>query len=208
MGWAASGIRLAAAAATLVVAAAAQARTAAFVSPATLAPSELAAVSTGGDGLGLAVGLGQTFAILFSQPLGLVRNGDNITIFTLAPALGDARGTISVGAWNNGSPIILRTRNINSGNSVSIGNLFQLGCAQLGGCDYVEITTDRARGGAQGVVVDYIDVNGEVTEITAPAPEPAAWAMMILGFIGLALRLKRRRLALQSYRPGFSPSSG
>lgn len=188
--------------------AAAQARTASFLAPDSLAPAEIAAISTSGDGLGLAIGLGQTFAILFSEPLGLVRNSDSISIFTLAPSTGDARGTISIGAYNNGSPIILRSRNINSGNSVSIGNLFQLGCAQIGGCDYVTITTDRARDGAQGVVLDYIDVNGEVTEILAPAPGLRTWAMMILGFLGLAARLKLGRRATRSHLPGFSPSSG
>jgi hypothetical protein len=197
-----------AAASALLAASPAGARTAVYLAPPALAPAELSAASASGDGLGLTIGLNETLAILFSQPLGLVQNSDTITIFTLPPPSGDARGTISIGAYNGGAPIIVRTRNINSGNSISIGNLFQLGCAQIGGCDFVAITTDRARRGASGVVLDYIDVNGEVTEITAPAPEPRAWALMILGFVALAARLKLRRVRARPSQPRLSPSSG
>lgn len=171
----------------------AAARTAIFVSPETVDPASLGAVSTAGDSAGLAVGLNQTFALLFAEPFGVVSQADNITIFTLTPPLGDARATVSFGFYNNGAPIIVRSRNVNSGNSVSVGNLFQQGCAVFGGCDYIAITTTRARNGAQGVVIDYIDVNGEATEVTAPTPEPSAWALMIVGFAGMAWRLKRAR---------------
>lgn len=197
---------VAAAVAGAAFAGAAEARTATFLEPGRLTPGEIAAVSTAGDRAGVLIGLEQTFALLFDQPFGNVRNADSITIFTLAPRAGDARAVISFGVYNNGSPIILRSQNVNAGNSFRISNLFQAGCVLFGGCDFISITTDRARRGAEGVVVDYIDVNGEVTEVVAPAPEPAAWALLILGFAGLAWRLKaaRRRpirAAARSARP-------
>ena len=202
-------VTMAAAAALFAAIGPASARTASFVSPATLSGAELAAVSTRGDSRGLTVGLGQSFSIVFDQPIGLIKNADNVSIFTLAPPVGSARAVISIGRYNSGSPIILRTQNLNSGNTFSIGNLFQIGCAQIGGCNFVSITTDRTQRGAAGVVVDYIVVNGEVTDVTSPTPEPRTWALMIIGFIAVAARLKRRRAAMgNAYGPLLSPSSG
>lgn len=172
---------------------AAQARTATYVSPPRYDPAAIAAVSTSGDAAGLVVALNQTFALVFDQPFGVVKNTDNITIFTLEPERGDARATVSFGVFNNGAPIIVRTQNVNAGNRVSISNLFQQGCSVFGGCDYIAITTTRARNGATGVPVDYISVNGEVTDVQSPTPEPNIWALMIVGFVSVAWRLKAAR---------------
>ena len=168
-------------------------RTAVYVAPASIPDPALTALSTRGDNAGYIVSLNQTLALLFDQPFGGVRNSDRITIFTLAPPTGTARAIVTFGVWNNGSPIIIRSQIVNAGNSLTVSNLFQLGCSIFQGCNYISITTDRTQKGAPGVNVDYIDINGEVVDVTAPAPEPAAWALMILGFAGLAWRLKEHR---------------
>lgn len=152
----------------------------------------MTSLSTAGDGLGQLVPLGEWISLLFSQPFG-VTNTDTVSIFTLAPPVGDARLTISFGSYNNGSPIFIETKSVNAGNTLTVNNLFQRGCSALGGCDFIFITTTRQRNGATGATVDYVSVNGEPTDVTAPTPEPSVWAMMIFGFAGVAWRLKAMR---------------
>lgn len=162
----------------------------------------MTALSTAGDGAGALVGLGEWISLLFAQPFGVSKT-DTVSIFTVAPPVGDARLTISFGRYNNGSPIFVDTKSVNAGNTLTVNNLFQQGCSALGGCDFIFITTTRARRGVTGATVDYVSVNGETAEVTAPTPEPSTWAMMILGFAAVAWRLKAARAA---YR-GSSPSS-
>lgn len=164
----------------------------------------MGALSTANDNAGQLIPLDEWISLLFAQPFG-VSKSDTVSIFTLAPATGSARLTVSFGSYNNGSPIFLLTQNVNAGATLTVSNLFQRGCSALGGCDFIFITTTRQRGGAPGAVVDYVSVNGETTEVTAPTPEPSTWALMILGFAGLAGRLKSRRAA--SARRPYSPSS-
>jgi hypothetical protein len=186
-------IAAAGAALAFCAASAASARTAMYVSPDVIDQAALSAVSRSGDRTGLAVPLNETFALYFDVAFGIEKNADKVTIFTLDPSVGDARGVISFGRYFNGSPVIVRTQNINSGASFSIGNLYQMGCGKIGGCNYIAVTTERARNGATGVIVDYIDINGEVTEVSAPTPEPSAWTLMIAAFAAVAARLKARR---------------
>jgi len=185
-------------AAFLLGASEAGAATATFDSSMPYAPGPMTTLSTAGDGLGQLAPLGEWFSLLFAQPFG-VSKSDTVSIFTLAPPTGNARLTISFGRYNGGSPVYADTRNVNAGNTLTINNLFLRGCAALGGCDYIFITTTRQQGGANGATVDYVSVNGEVAEVTAPAPELSTWAMMLIGFAGLAWRLKTRRV--------YSPSS-
>ena len=183
---------LAAAFACLVAAQPANAATATFDSSMPYSPGPMTELSTPGDGLGQLVPLGEWISLLFSQPFG-VTSSDTVSIFTLAPPIGDARLTISFGSYNNGSPIFVETKSVNAGNTLTVNNLFQRGCSALGGCDFIFITTTRQRNGATGATVDYVSVNGQSTDVTAPAPEPSVWAMMILGFAGIAWRLKTMR---------------
>ncbi len=171
---------------------AALARTATFDASTPYAPGPMLALSTAGDGAGALVTLGEWISLLFTQPFGVSRS-DTVSIFTLAPPVGDARLTISFGRYNNGSPIFVDTKSVNAGNTLTVNNLFQQGCSALGGCDFIFITTTRQRRGATGATVDYVSVNGETTEVTAPTPEPSTWAMMILGFAAVAWRLKAYR---------------
>lgn len=161
----------------------------------------MTALSTAGDGAGSFVGLTEWISLLFAQPFGVSKT-DTVSIFTLAPPVGDARLTISFGRYNNGSPIFVDTKSVNAGGVLTVNNLFQQGCSALGGCDFIFITTTRARRGATGATVDYVNVNGVATEVTAPTPEPSTWALMIMGFAGLAFRLKAARGAYRG-----SPSS-
>ncbi len=168
------------------------ARTAAFTSSAPYDDAALCAFSTAGDNAGALVTLDNFIALLFDQPFGTSRS-DTISIFTLPPPVGDARLTVSFGRLVAGLPVVVDTRSFNAGNTLTVGNLFQQGCFALGGCNYIFIETTRQRRGAPGAVVDYVSVNGEPTEVVEPAPEPAVWAMMMMGFAGIALRLKSLR---------------
>lgn len=179
----------------------AAAATATFDSSQPFTPGPMTALSTAGDGAGELVGLNQWISLLFDQPFG-VRRSDTVSIFTLPPLVGDARLTISFGRYNGGSPTFVDTRTVNAGNRLTINNLFQRGCSALGGCDFILITTTRARNGAPGATVDYVSVNGEIIEVTAPTPEPKTWAMMIIGFAAIAWRLKAQRASSPSSAKG------
>lgn len=170
----------------------AQAATATFDSSTPYSPGPMTSLSTAGDGAGYSNALGEWFSLLFSQPFGVSKT-DTVSIFTLAPPVGDARLTISFGVFNGGSPIFVETKSVNAGGTLTVGNLFQRGCSALGGCDFIYITTSRQRNGATGATVDYVSVNGQLTDVTAPTPEPSVWALMIVGFAGVAARLKSRR---------------
>lgn len=176
----------------LLAAGHAKAATATFDSSLPYTAGPMTALSTAGDGAGELVPLGEWISLLFAQPFG-VSKSDTISIFTLAPPIGDARLTISFGSYNNGSPIFVDTKIVNAGSVLTTNNLFQRGCSALGGCDFIYITTSRQRNGATGATVDYVSVNGAPTDVTAPTPEPSIWAMMILGFAGIAWRLKSQR---------------
>ncbi len=168
------------------------ARTATFSSSSPYDDATLTAFSTAGDNAGPLVTLDNFIALLFDQPFGTARS-DSVSIFTLPPPVGDARLTVSFGRIIAGLPVFVETRSFNAGNTLTINNLFQQGCFALGGCNYVFIETTRQRRGAPGAVVDYVSVNGEPTEVIDPTPEPAVWAMMMMGFAGIALRLKSLR---------------
>jgi len=175
------------------------AATATFLTPRDITEQEAAAVSTSGDASGYLVELNQVFSILLDQPVGTT-GSDSISVFTLAPSSGQARATVRIGSYNNGSPQFVSSRIIQAGNSVEIGNLFQRGCGVLGGCDYIEIVTTRTQRNAEGVQVDYIDVNGQVVAVTSPAPEPDIWMLMIAAFVIAAWRLKTLRFGKTSAR--------
>ena len=182
---------------TLFCGAQAAASTATFITPTNVDGATTTALSTSGDNAGFLVGLNQTLSIRLDNPIGATAS-TSVSIFTLPPDSGNARATISFGSYNNGSPIIVLSRNVNAGSSSNINNLFQRGCGLLGGCDFIEIITNRTRRGAEGVEVDYIVVDGVVVQLTSPAPEPSIWAMLILAFAGCALRLKQIRRSQNS----------
>lgn len=172
--------------------ASASASTATFIEPSTLSATETFALSSSTDSSGVFLGLGDTLSLLFDMPFGTNRT-DRVTIFTLPPSQGNVRATVSFGTFNNGSPTFVRSRNLNFGGNTSSGNLFNRGCSALGGCDYIEITVTQVRNGATGAEVDYVDVNGDITTVTAPSPEPSTWLMMITGFFLLSAKLKKGR---------------
>lgn len=172
------------------------ARTAEFFSSTPYTPSTLTTLSSATDGAGALVTLDNFIALLFETPFGTSRS-DTISIFTLPPPVGDARLTVSFGRIDGGSPIFVETKSFNAGATLTVDNLFQRGCFALGGCNYIFIETTRQRRGAPGAVVDYVSVNGEPTEVVEPTPEPAVWAMMMMGFAGIAWRMKAKRRARQ-----------
>ena len=145
-------------------------------------------------------------AIVLDTPIG-VTSGGSVSVFTLPPGSGNARATIRIGSYNAGSPQIVFSRNVRAGQVRNLNNLFNRGCGILGGCDYIEIITTRVRRGAAGVSVDYIEVDGQLVQVTSPTPEPATWALMILGFTITAYRLKALRRARRTAPQSFAPAS-
>ncbi|MBT8472315.1 MAG: hypothetical protein HKN14_06565 [Marinicaulis sp.] len=169
------------------------AATASYVSPASMTEAERIALGTSGDSAGYLIPLDSTLELVFDDPFA-TSSGENVTIFSLPPPpRGFARAWVSFGVYNDGSPTIVRRRNMRAGSPLSISSLFDDGCSVFGGCDFISITTHRARRGAPGVEVDYVTVDGEVVEVTSPTPEPQTWALMILGFVATAMRLKHVR---------------
>ncbi|MFN0023141.1 MAG: PEP-CTERM sorting domain-containing protein [Parvularculaceae bacterium] len=192
-----AAVRAGALALALIVAGPAAARTATFTSSASYDAGTLGAFSTAGDTAGALVTLNNWIGLLFDQPFGTSRS-DSVSIFTLPPPVGDARITVSFGRLLAGVPLFVDTRSFNAGNTLTVSNLFQQGCFALGGCNYIFIETTRQRRGAPGATIDYVSVNGEPTEVVEPTPEPAVWALMMMGFAAIAMRLKsRRQLVLQ-----------
>ncbi|MFI4966828.1 MAG: PEPxxWA-CTERM sorting domain-containing protein [Caulobacterales bacterium] len=59
------------------------------------------------------------------------------------------------------------------------------------GAVYVDL--DGGFAGTQRMLADNFTVNGSVFDATAPVPEPATWAMMLVGFGGLGAMMRRRR---------------
>ena len=183
-----------------VASGAAQARTATFVKPAAIDPASLSALSTAGDNAGFSLNVGDALGILFDTPYATSRS-DRISVFTLRPDTGRTRGLVRFGVFNNGSPIFYRTRFVNFGRTVSSGNLFNSGCSAFGGCDYVEIVVTQNRRGADGAEVDYVESGDAPTTIASPSPEPTIWALMMLAFAGVGLRMKALR-AIRMRRAG------
>lgn len=179
-----------------LTAAPAAARTASFYSSTPYDGSALTTLSSATDGAGPTITLDNWIALLFETPFGTSRS-DSVSIFTLPPRVGDARVTVSFGRLVAGLPVFVETKSFNAGATFTIGNLFQQGCFALGGCNYIFIETTRQRRGAPGATIDYVSVNGEPTEVVEPTPEPAVWAMMMMGFAAIAWRMKaaRRRKA-------------
>ncbi len=174
----------------------AHAATATYVAPASISNGEINSLSTAGDGAGFFLGLGQTLALVFDAPFATTRNS-NVSIFTLPPAGGLALFEYRFGVYRSGDPDFIQGRNLRlAGFGGDVNNLFQRGCRAFGGCNYVEITLIAGTPGVAGAEVDYVAVDGEVTEVTSPTPEPSVWALAIVGFglTGWRMKMIRRRL--------------
>ncbi len=169
----------------------AHAESATFLTPTDFTDDQAIALSTAGDNAGFNIPQGQSLRLLFDQPFAATQR-DNVTVFTLPGEGGIARGTIRFGRIENGVETIARNRNFTSGRTVSLNNLLNQGCGNLGGCNFIEVLTRSNRRDTE-VRVDYIQINGEVVSVTAPTPEPQTWALMIIGFFAVAWKLKSER---------------
>ena len=76
---------------------------------------------------------------------------------------------------------------------------FVSGCLAIGGCNSIVIGTSGLGAAGGGAFID----GGTVTfsSIIARSPEPAVWAMMIVGFGLVAGQMKRHRRGMHSYWP-------
>jgi len=168
------------------------AESAVFSSETSFDVNDLNALSTSGDNSGILLGENESFRLVFDTPFATQRS-DSVSIFTLPPDVGVARITVNFGFIENGNVQIARTFNFRSGRDRNFNNLFNQGCRDFGGCNFIEIITDRTRRGAEGVRIDYVQINGEVVTVAAATPEPTSWAFMILGFLAVSLRMKAMR---------------
>ncbi len=131
---------------------------------------------------------------------------DSLTIFQFRGQRGSGRAQITFGFMDTAGNILFQsatilTRATTGGNSVTINNAFQQGCAAFGGCNFFQIT------GARGYTLDAVAVNGTVLQVgatVAATPEPGSWAFLLLGFAFLAWRLKLRKQRLRL--PGAAPA--
>ena len=178
------------------------AATATYVQPNTLSATQLSALSTSGDNLGVSVPRSTTLQLLFDTSFG-VSNSDRVSVFTLPSGnpFPVSLGRVSFGRYENGVATLVQGATFFSGSRINANQLFRQGCGAIGGCNFIEVTTLFTFGGpSEGVRVDYVQVNGEVVTVTAAAPEPAVWAMMIIGFVLISARLKQRRRSRPMYR--------
>jgi len=67
--------------------------------------------------------------------------------------------------------------------------------AQAGstGISYVTLDVDGGFTGRQQLLVSEFNVNGNLYGATAAVPEPATWAMMLIGFGGIGFQMRRQR---------------
>ncbi|NUS21266.1 MAG: PEP-CTERM sorting domain-containing protein, partial [Mesorhizobium sp.] len=63
------------------------------------------------------------------------------------------------------------------------------------GLAYVTLDVDAGYSSPQQLTVSNFSLNG--TNFGAPVPEPATWAMMIIGFGGIGFAMRRQRKAPQ-----------
>lgn len=181
---------------------AANADTATFVTPITGNPATVAGAS---DGTGVLVSPGATVGLLFSEAFALFdSNGsainNDVSIFALSD-FGSALATVRFGQYNNGTPNFVFTQQINpqpGGAEINLNFLAFVGCGAIGGCDFIEFTGVDNFGGSS-VILDAIAFSDvSLLSVTSATPEPGMWALMLLGFFLVALRLKHARYAESS----------
>ena len=162
------------------------------VEPSDIGEGALNALSDDTDGAGFLLGTGQTLGIVL-DPSQVIGRNNTVSIFTVPPSSGFAINLVRFGQYNAGAPVFAANAFFVAGSSFSASQGVRNRCELLGGCDYIEIFNWFNVGGAPGVEVDYIAVDGQTVQVTSPTPEPATWAMMIIGFIAVAWRLKATR---------------
>ncbi len=190
----------------------ASAESATFTTPVS---GDAGAVANAPDGAGVLVGTNETVGLLFETPFGqLVQDGpfnvvpfnNNVSIFTLSD-VGGAVASVSFGRLgDNGVVDFFHSQDLsttNSSTAVDFNFLAFVGCGNVGGCNFIQFTTNSAFNGAQGAVLDAITFSDvPLSFVTSSTPEPATWGLMIIGFGFLASRAKfarrKQRLALQS----------
>lgn len=173
--------------------------TAVFTEPVSGDPGSVAGNA---DGAGVSVAPSQTVGLLFSTPFALFEAdgftpvNNNVTIFALSD-FGSALATISFGRYNNGNPVFFHAQTFNApatGADVEFGFLAFVGCGVAGGCDFIQISGLGGFGGSSGFILDAITFSDvALSSVTATTPEPGMWALMIIGFVLMARRLKHLR---------------
>ncbi|MEL6370669.1 MAG: PEP-CTERM sorting domain-containing protein [Pseudomonadota bacterium] len=168
------------------------AATASFSAP-VATPSDIAG-SPDGNGVLITPGLS---ALLIVDPRFATAPGETVEIFAVTGGPGSANARLTFGQFDGTTFSAGHSQVFNSaGGSVSLNFLFFTGCAPLG-CNAIQVESLAAFAGATGFALDAVSVGGTfLTAATNPvssAPEPTTWALMILGFMGLAWRMKAGR---------------
>ena len=153
------------------------------------------------DGSGAIIGNGGEIVLQFDEWLAAESIDLAVTFNGIA-----AGGTIAIGHVVNGVAVFSPTQNFNVvvGNALPASFDFSAQCAAISanGCNLLQIQTTGT------VFSSGISLDG----VVGSAPEPATWMMMILGFIGIAFRLKQVKATGQSRLQGsraltaFSPA--
>ncbi len=84
------------------------------------------------------------------------------------------------------------------------------GFQELTRCLFLPCTSTISNFGATNFALEVRDQQSGVAALIAPVPEPATWAMLVLGFlaIGTALRRRPRAILPRSANPRLAPASG
>ncbi len=164
--------------------------------------------------LALSADDGETYTVARDSALELVTDigfatsapNDSLAVFTALPSpFGLALGRIEVGVFQNGVSSVLASTTFFSGQQIIASNLFGNQCDNFGGCNFLRIVTLFDVPQDEGVRVDYITIDGQVVHVSAPAPEPEVWVLMILGFWAVAFRLKQVRRRAKSAAHSVAP---
>jgi len=188
----------------------ASAETATFTTPVTGNPGDVVGAA---NNSGVLIGNGETLGLLLANSFGVLsadgsQSLRDVSIFVLTSA-GVADGTIRFGRFNNGAPTFFHTQGFSTsltGNQIDFNFLGFVGCGTLG-CDFIQITTNGANNGANGVIFDAATFNNvAISNFVSSAPEPSVWAMILMGFFMVAWQMKRnRRAIMRSIAKNMSP---
>ena len=175
----------------------AMAATASFTTSVAGDPSAVAGIA---NDQGVLVAPGSTVGLLLSEPFAITRDiGNDITIFATS-SVGGANVDIRFGRFNGGAPTFVHSQTFNASqftNSVNFAFLADVGCSNLGGCDFIEFSGSGAFNGSQGVILDAVTfANVPLASVTAGTPEPQIWLLMILAFGLIGWRMKNIRQSL------------
>ncbi|MGV6802103.1 MAG: hypothetical protein ACWA5L_09310 [bacterium] len=180
----------------------ARAETATFTSTTdVLTDDDLARLATVNND-GYVLNRGSTMVIELATAFATSSVDDFLTLYYSNPSRGRRWIGINFGyevngvvQWALSSPYWVLTRG--SGQITFTG--FSNYCSVAGGCSFISFTG----GSRAGTQIDAVAVNGQVLTPAAPTPEPNIWALLIIGFIVIAWKLRYNKQK-SPYNPSYN----